>query len=365
MRKLKNIIITGGAGFIGSNFIHYLFEKTDGSGHSAFDGAIINVDKLTYAGNLENLQKIEEKFGGVSATKKYFFENIDITDYKKIEEVFKKYDIDTVIHFAAESHVDRSIYGPKDFIWTNIIGTFNLLEAARECWKNRDEVLFHHISTDEVFGSIENGSFYEDSKYDPASPYSASKASSDHLANAYNRTYNLPVTISNCTNNYGRYQFPEKLIPLMIINALNDKELPIYGDGLNVRDWLHVDDHCSGIWSIINNGKIGEVYNISADNEWNNIDLINFICEKIASVMGEKNSANEYKKLIKFIKDRPGHDRRYSLNSDKLRNELNWKPEYTFEKGLEKTILWYIENKEWIKRVQSGEYKNWLKKHYD
>lgn len=362
--SLKNIIVTGGAGFIGSNFIHYLFEKTYGSGPSAFDGIIVNVDKLTYAGNLENLDEIEKKYGGKSAAgrKKYFFELADIVDFDKIKNIFTKYDIDTVIHFAAESHVDRSIYGPKDFIYTNIVGTFNMLEAARDCWKDREDVLFNHISTDEVFGSVEEGTSYENSRYMPNSPYAASKASSDHLVRAYYKTFKLPVIISNCTNNYGQYQFPEKLIPLMIINALNGSELPIYGDGLNVRDWLYVDDHCSGIWTIVNNGKIGEVYNISADNEWNNIDLINFICEMIARITDT--DVEKYKNLIKFIKDRPGHDRRYSLNSDKLRNELNWKPEYTFEEGLKKTILWYIENKEWIKRVQSGEYKNWIKKHY-
>lgn len=352
MRKLKNIMVTGGAGFIGSNFIHYLFEKTD------FKGTVLNVDKLTYAGNLENLVEIENKFGN----KRYFFEKIDITNYKEVQRSLKKYNIDTVVHFAAESHVDRSIYGPKEFIYTNIIGTFNLLEAVRQFWGNRKDVLFHHISTDEVYGSIETGFFHEESKYFPNSPYAASKASSDHLVRAYSKTYEVPVIISNCSNNYGPYQFPEKMIPLMIINALKGKELPVYGEGINIRDWLYVDDHCSGIWLIINKGRAGEVYNIGADNEWKNIDLVNFICTKIAEVL--ESSAEGYKKLIKFVKDRPGHDRRYAVNSDKLKKELNWEPEHSFEERLEETIKWYIDNKNWVSRVQTGEYKNWLKKHY-
>mgnify|MGYP001061282139 CR=1 FL=1 len=240
-RKLKNILVTGGAGFIGSNFIHYAFNETN------FNGRIINVDKLTYAGSLDNLVELERELGG----ERYFFEKVDIGDFDKIKEIFKKYDIDTVVNFAAESHVDRSIFGPKDFVQTNIMGTFNLLEVARECWreKEREEFLFHHISTDEVYGSIEDGRyFYEDTAYQPNSPYSASKASSDHLVRAYYKTYGLPVTISNCSNNYGPYQFPEKLIPLMILNILEEKDLPVYGDGKNVRDWLHVEDHCSAIW---------------------------------------------------------------------------------------------------------------------
>jgi dTDP-glucose 4,6-dehydratase len=273
-RRLKNILVTGGAGFIGSNFIHFIFNQTK------FNGRIINVDKLTYAGNLENLVEIDSEYGG----ERYFFEKADICDFDKIKEIFKKYDIDTVVNFAAESHVDRSIYGPRDFMQTNIMGTFNLLEVARECWreKEKEEILFHHISTDEVYGSIEEGGyFYEDTAYKPNSPYSASKASSDHLVRAYYKTYSLPATISNCSNNYGPYQFPEKLIPLMILNILEEKPLPVYGDGKNIRDWLCVEDHCLAIWKIINHGRVGETYNIGGENEWENIRLVNFLCEKI------------------------------------------------------------------------------------
>jgi len=346
-------MVTGGAGFIGSNFIHYLLKKTD------FKGRVLNVDKLTYAGNLENLADIDKEFGN----NRYYFEKIDIVDYEKVKMMFEKYNIDTIIHFAAESHVDRSIYGPKDFIYTNIIGTFNLLEAARQFWANRKDVLFHHVSTDEVFGSLEKGYFFEDTRYDPNSPYAASKASSNHLVRAYYKTYDLPVTISNCSNNFGPYQFPEKIIPLMIINALKGNELPVYGDGLNVRDWLYVDDHSSGIWLIINKGKSGEVYNIGADNQWKNIDLVNLLCVKIAEIIGD--SPESYKRLIKFVKDRPGHDRRYAINADKIKRELGWKPRYSFEEAIEETIKWYINNKQWVERVETGEYKEWLKKHYN
>ncbi|TFG92541.1 MAG: dTDP-glucose 4,6-dehydratase, partial [Candidatus Atribacteria bacterium] len=254
-RKLKNILVTGGAGFIGSNFIRYLFAK------NSFKGKVINADKLTYAGNLENLKETDAQFRG----KRYFFEKVDISDFDTINKVFQKYDIDTVVNFAAESHVDRSIFGPKDFIQSNIMGTFSLLEAARVCWgkMKQEAFLFHHVSTDEVYGSIEVGRyFFEDSTYQPNSPYSASKASSDHLVRAYFKTYGMPVTVSNCSNNYGPYQFPEKLIPLMILNILEEKELPVYGDGKNIRDWLYVEDHCSAIWEILNKGRCGETYNI-------------------------------------------------------------------------------------------------------
>ncbi len=353
MRKLKNIMVTGGAGFIGANFIHYLFEKTD------YEGNIINIDKLTYAGNLENLITIEKEFGN----KRYYFEKADINDYEEVRNIFDKYKIDTVVHFAAESHVDRSISGPKEFIHTNILGTFNIIEAARQYWESRKDVLFHHISTDEVYGSLEEGYFYEDTRYSPNSPYAASKASSDHLIRAYNKTYNLPVTISNCSNNYGPYQFPEKMIPLMIINALAGKELPVYGEGKNVRDWLYVDDHCDAIWAILNDGQDGEVYNIGTDNQWKNIDLINLLCEKIAEVTGK--SADNYKSLIKYVKDRPGHDLRYAVNADKIKKEINWCPKHSFEEKLKNTIKWYVDNTEWVNRVQTGEYKEWIKEHYE
>lgn len=345
MDRHVNIMVTGGAGFIGSNFIRYLFERTD------FAGTIVNVDKLTYAGNLENLADISEKFGG----SRYFFEKADIIDGEKISGVFEKYDIDTVVHFAAESHVDRSIHGPGDFIQTNIVGTFTLLECARGFWKDRKDVLFHHVSTDEVYGSLsDNGFFFENTPYDPRSPYSASKASSDHLVQAYFHTYGLPITISNCSNNYGPYQFLEKLIPLMILNIREGKPLPVYGDGKNIRDWLYVDDHNSAVWLVINKGRRGETYNIGGENEWENIRLVNVLCEKM----------NADKKLISYVKDRPGHDRRYAINCDKIKKELGWRQEVDFDAGLGRTISWYLENDSWIANVRTGAYKNWLDKNY-
>jgi dTDP-glucose 4,6-dehydratase len=353
---MKNVLITGGAGFIGSNFIHYVFKNT------SFRGNIINVDKLTYAGNLENLVEINDKYGG----KRYFFERADICKFDNLKEIFKKYDIDTVVNFAAESHVDRSIFGPKDFVQTNIMGSFNLLEVARECWREKEsgEILFHHISTDEVYGSIEEREyFYEDTAYKPNSPYSASKASSDHLVRAYYKTYGLPVTVSNCSNNYGPYQFPEKLIPLMILNILEEKALPVYGDGKNIRDWLYVGDHCQAIWEILSRGEIGETYNIGGENEWENIELVNFLCEKISKIKGK--DRDYYKRLIIFVKDRPGHDKRYAINCDKIKRELSWKQQYDFEEGLNLTIRWYMDNQGWVNRVRSGEYKKWLKKNYE
>ena len=355
VRRLENILVTGGAGFIGSNFIHYVFNKTD------FSGKIINVDKLTYAGNLENLVEIDGKYGG----ERYLFEGIDICDFGKIKKIFEKYDIDTVINFAAESHVDRSIFGPKDFIQTNIMGTFNLLEVARGYWKEKEqeEILFHHISTDEVYGSIVEGKyFYEDTAYKPNSPYSASKASSDHLVRAYYKTYGLPTTISNCSNNYGPYQFPEKLVPLMILNILEEKALPVYGDGRNVRDWLYVEDHCSAVWEIMNKGRNGETYNIGGENEWENIKLVNFLCEKIGQLQGT--DKDYYKKLITFVKDRLGHDRRYAICCEKIKQELGWSRQYNFEEGLDSTIKWYINNQDWVDRVRSGEYRKWMEKNY-
>lgn len=348
------IMVTGGAGFIGSNFIRYVFEKTD------FYGKIINVDKLTYAGNLENLSDIESKFG----KSRYFFEQVDICDKEKIYEIFQKYNVDTVVHFAAESHVDRSILGPKDFIETNIMGTFNLLENARNFWNGKSGVRFHHISTDEVYGSLgETGYFYETTPYDPRSPYSASKASSDHLVEAYKHTYGLPVTKSNCSNNYGPYHFPEKLIPLLILNILDNKPLPVYGDGLNVRDWLYVEDHCSAIYTILTKGVEGETYNIGGENERTNIEIVNTVCEIMASKLGKEKDF--YKKLITFVKDRPGHDRRYAINCDKIKQQLGWKQSVNFEQGIQKTVDWYLSNSQWVKNVQTGSYKNWISKNYE
>jgi len=355
-RKLKNILVTGGAGFIGSNFIYFIFNQTK------FNGKIINADKLTYAGNLENLKKIDSEFG----EKRYFFEKVDIGEFDKIKKIFKKYDIDTIVNFAAESHVDRSIFGPKDFIQTNIMGTFTLLEVARELWEKEDysQLLFHHISTDEVYGSAEEGKYFlESTAYQPNSPYSASKASSDHLVRAYHKTYGLPITISNCSNNYGPYQFPEKLIPLMILNILEEKPLPVYGDGKNIRDWLYVEDHCRAIWEILNKGKAGETYNIGGENEWENIKLVNFLCEKIGQLQGK--DKDYYKKLITFVKDRPGHDRRYAINCDKIKNKLGWNQKYNFKDGLDITIKWYMNHQYWVDRVRSGEYRKWIKKNYN
>ena len=355
--NFRNILVTGGAGFIGTNFIKYLFNIED------FTGNIINLDKLTYAGNPKNLLEIEEKY----VDRRYFFEKIDITDFKKLETVFNKYEIDCVVHFAAESHVDRSIDSPSEFIYTNIVGTFNLLELSRRKWTNRRDVLFHHISTDEVYGSLPEDKvevkFKETTPYDPRSPYSASKASSDHLVMAYYHTYGLPVTTSNCSNNYGPYQFPEKLIPLMINNMLEEKDLPVYGDGKNIRDWLFVEDHCSAIWEIIKNGKRGETYNVGGENEWTNIDLLNVLCEEVASQTGK--NKDYYKKLITYVKDRAGHDRRYAINCDKIKNELGWKQSVTFDEGIRKTVRWYLDNKEWMAEIKSGEYRKWIENNYE
>jgi dTDP-glucose 4,6-dehydratase len=354
MRRLTNVMVTGGAGFIGSNFIRNLFAMP------AFTGVVVNVDKLTYAGNLENLEDIEKSFQGT----RYFFIQTDICDFNKIQNIFINYDIDTVIHFAAESHVDRSIFGPKDFINTNIVGTFTLLEAARFAWRERTDVLFHHVSTDEVYGSLEEtGSFSESSPYSPRSPYSASKASSDHLVRAYSYTYALPVTISNCSNNFGPFQFPEKMIPLMILNILEEKPLPVYGDGMNIRDWLYVEDHSRALWLILNRGHEGDTYNIGGQNEWRNIDLVNLLCEKIADIRDQHKSY--YKKLITFVKDRPGHDRRYAIDCAKIKRDMGWEKFFSFEESLQLTIEWYMNNAAWVQRVRSGEYQRWIQQNYE
>jgi dTDP-glucose 4,6-dehydratase len=351
--RYQCILVTGGAGFIGSNFIRYVFENT------GFEGKIVNIDKLTYAGNLENLADINEKYSD-----RYVFEWVDICDYDRVEDIFKRYRPDAVVHFAAESHVDRSIHGPKDFINTNVNGTFNLIEAARKLWQNRFEnTRFHHISTDEVYGSLgDTGYFYETTPYDPRSPYSASKAASDHLVMSYYHTYGLNVVITNCSNNYGPYQFPEKLIPLMILNMLDEKPLPVYGDGKNIRDWLYVEDHCSGIWAVLNRGKTGEKYNIGGENEWHNIDLVNKLCEIVAEKLGKPK--DYFKRLITFVQDRPGHDRRYAINCDKIKNELGWRQSVTFEEGLNITVEWYLNNKKWVQNIKTGKYLEWLEINY-
>ena len=367
-RKLKNILVTGGAGFIGSNFINYLFGLS-ATGEKAFmdsgfTGNIVNVDCLTYAGNLENLAQVEEKFGG----KRYFFEKIDICDRAEIERIFRQYDIDTVIHFAAESHVDRSILGPEAFVRTNVMGTFTLLDVARTFWNvsldnPRDDVLFHHISTDEVYGSLgKTGYFTETTPYDPRSPYSSSKASSDHLVMAYYHTYALPITLSNCTNNYGPYQFPEKLLPLMISNIRDGKNLPVYGEGLNIRDWIYVEDHNRAVWQIVNDGKTGEKYNIGGENEWQNIKLLHKVIELTSAEVGK--SAAEVEKTIVHVKDRPGHDARYAIDCTKIKKELGWERKMTFEQGLSMTVKWYLTHPDWVNHILSGEYKNWISRNY-
>ncbi len=346
------MLVTGGAGFIGANFIRYVLLNTD------YEGKIINLDKLTYAGNPDNLKDIEKRFND-----KYVFIKGDICNFDLVCKLFEDYDIDTVVHFAAESHVDRSILGPKEFIETNINGTFNLLEVAKKYWADRQNVRFHHISTDEVYGSLgETGYFYETTPYDPRSPYSSSKAASDHLVRAYFHTYNLPVTVSNCSNNYGPYQFPEKLIPVVILNCINKKPIPIYGDGLNVRDWLYVKDHCSAIYKILEAGVPGETYNIGGESEKNNLELVKTLC----NIMNElyKQDGTDYNDLITFVKDRPGHDRRYAINCDKIKNELGWQISVNFKEGMEKTIKWYLAHRDWIENIITGNYLEWVDKNY-
>jgi dTDP-glucose 4,6-dehydratase len=352
-----NILVTGGAGFIGSNFIRSVLGRPE------FTGTIVNYDKLTYAGNLSSLADISDRFGGT----RYFFERGDVCDFETLKTVFEKYRIDIVVHFAAESHVDRSIYGPGDFVRTNINGTFSLLETARQHWAGRKDVRFHHISTDEVYGSLgETGFFFETTPYDPRSPYSASKAASDHLVRAYFHTYGLPVTISNCSNNYGPYHFPEKLVPLVILNAVEGKPLPIYGDGKNVRDWLYVEDHCDAVWLILTRGKSGETYNIGGECEKQNIEVVQDICDALQELRPPNKSGaiRAYRDLITFVGDRPGHDRRYAINCDKIKSELGWQRQHTFETGLGKTVAWYLENTAWVQNVKSGEYATWIEKNY-
>jgi dTDP-glucose 4,6-dehydratase len=341
----KNILITGGAGFIGSHVVRKFVKSYP-------EYLVVNADKLTYAGNLENITDIE-------SSKNYRFEKIDIVNKQTVLDLFEKYTFDGVIHLAAESHVDRSITGPDEFVFTNIVGTVNLLNAARLNWKdNPEDKLFYHISTDEVYGSLgKEGFFTEETSYDPRSPYSASKASSDHLVRAYHHTFGLPIVISNCSNNYGPNQFPEKLIPLAINNIKNSKPIPVYGKGENIRDWLYVEDHAGAIDMIFHRGKVGDTYNIGGNNEWKNIDLIKLLC----SIMDKKlnRSAGTSEELITYVKDRPGHDMRYAIDSSKLQNELGWSPIPEFSSGLEKTVDWYLSNTMWLERILSGEYERY------
>ena len=347
----RKILITGGAGFIGSHVVRLLVTKYP-------DYLIVNLDKLTYAGNLENLKDVEN-------APNYRFERADICDFEAVTDIFEKYDIDGVIHLAAESHVDRSIKDPFTFAKTNVIGTLTLLQAAKNHWNGDWEgKRFYHISTDEVYGALQfDGSFFhETTKYDPHSPYSASKASSDHFVRAFHDTYGMPTIVTNCSNNYGPYQFPEKLIPLFINNICNNKPLPVYGRGENVRDWLYVVDHARAIDTIFHKGKVAETYNIGGFNEWKNIDLIKVIIRTVDRLLGRVEGASE--SLITYVTDRAGHDLRYAIDSTKLKNELGWEPSLQFEEGIEKTVRWYLDNREWMERITSGEYEKYYDKMY-
>tara|TARA_Y100001935_G_C17299554_1_gene508305 strand:+ start:855 stop:1916 length:1062 start_codon:yes stop_codon:yes gene_type:complete len=344
---MKRYLITGGCGFIGANFIHHLMENK-------LAAEIINIDKMTYAGNKDNLATFEED-------KNYFFIKGDICNKKIIHELLKKYEPEVIVHFAAESHVDRSIDGPVDFIRTNIMGTFNLLNESNQ-WlesvdtKIKNDFKFIHVSTDEVYGSLgKDGKFSENTPYDPSSPYSASKASSDHLARSWFRTYDFPVLITNCSNNYGPYQFPEKLIPLMIINSISEKSLPIYGNGANVRDWLYVRDHCEAIQAVIEKGKEGETYNIGGNNEITNVQIVKYICDILDNEIPLK-SGKSYSNQIVFVKDRPGHDFRYAIDASKIKDLLGWFPKENFETGIKKTIFWYLNNQSWWEKIQRKVY---------
>lgn len=359
---MKHILVTGGLGFIGSRFVRNTMEQFS-------DCRLVNLDKLTYAGNPNNLLDVQDD-------PRYRFVNGSICDAELVEKLFAEENIDTVVHFAAESHVDRSISGPAEFIQTNIIGTFILLEAARKAWVSNPSDLpslscnipqrFLHVSTDEVYGSLgDTGLFSETTSYDPRSPYSASKASSDHLVSAYHHTYGLPTLMTNCSNNYGPYHFPEKLIPLIINNALTGKDLPVYGDGKNVRDWLYVVDHCTAILTVLEKGQVGHTYNIGGNNEKQNIEIVQIVCDLLDEKVGLLPSGEPRSELIKFVKDRPGHDRRYAIDASKIKNELGWEPSVTFEEGIVKTIDWYLENPEWVASVVDGSYQDYYEKMYD
>ena len=346
----RNILVTGGAGFIGSHLVRLLVNKNP-------EYHIINMDVLTYAGNLENLKDIENE-------ENYSFVKCDVCDFKKVKQVFVDYKIDSVIHLAAQTHVDRSIEDPFSFTQTNVMGTLSLLQASKEHWvSNFENKLFYHVSTDEVYGSLgSEGVFSEETAYDPHSPYSASKASSDHFVRAFADTYGIPIVISNCSNNYGSHQFPEKLIPLCINNIINNKPIPVYGKGENIRDWLFVNDHTNAIDLIFHKGKMGETYNVGGFNEWKNIDLIKVIIKTVDRLLERDEGSSD--KLITYVKDRPGHDLRYAIDSSKLKNELGWKPSLQFEEGIEKTANWYIKNQKWIDNVTSGAYKDYYKRIY-
>ena len=347
---MKNILITGGAGFIGNHVVRLFVTK-----YSNYK--VVNLDALTYAGNLENLKDIDQ-------SPNYVFEKENILDAENLKTIFQKHNITDVIHLAAESHVDRSILSPLDFVYTNVIGTVNLLNTAKEFWKDDlSNHLFYHVSTDEVYGALgETGLFTETTSYSPNSPYSASKASSDHFVRAYSETYHLQTVISNCSNNYGPFHFPEKLIPLFINNIINNKPLPVYGDGLYTRDWLFVKDHATAIDLVFHKGKINDTYNIGGFNEWKNIDLVILLCKLMDEKLGR--NLGESEKLITYIKDRPGHDRRYAIDASKINRELGWKPSVTFEQGLEETIKWYLENTEWLQHVTSGAYQHYYEDMY-
>ena len=346
----RKILITGGAGFIGSHVVRLFVNKYP-------DYEIYNLDKLTYAGNLKNLKDIEN-------APNYHFVKIDLVDALALTNLFNEHQFDSVIHLAAESHVDRSITNPLEFVMTNVVGTVNLLNAAKECWKgNMEGKLFYHVSTDEVYGSLHDGGFFlETTPYDPQSPYSASKASSDHFVRAYQNTYKIPVVLTNCSNNYGPNQFPEKLVPLFINNIRNNKPLPVYGKGENVRDWLYVVDHARAIDVVYHNGKIGETYNIGGFNEWTNLGLIKVICSTMDKILGRP--VGESEKLITYVTDRAGHDLRYAIDANKIMKELGWEPSLQFEEGIEKTIHWYMDNQQWMDEVTSGDYANYYDKMY-
>ena len=348
------ILVTGGAGFIGSNFVNAWVKQGFGK--------VVNVDKLTYAGNLENLS-------GIQGNEDHVFVQADIGDSKVIAELLKEYEPKAILNFAAESHVDRSIHAPGEFIQTNIVGTFNLLEEVRAYWNGLNEreqgdFRFLHVSTDEVYGSLtaDDPAFKETNPYEPNSPYSASKAASDHLVRAYHHTHGMPMLTTNCSNNYGPYHFPEKLIPLIIHNALNDKDLPIYGDGSNVRDWLYVEDHCSAIRCVLETGQVGETYNIGGWNEMSNLEVVHTLCDMLD--LQRPKDAGSYRDQITYVTDRPGHDQRYAIDATKIERELGWKPAETFKTGIEKTVAWYLENQSWVENVTSGEYQKWVSKNY-
>ncbi|MEO4085259.1 dTDP-glucose 4,6-dehydratase [Acinetobacter pittii] len=351
------ILITGGAGFIGSAVVRHIIQNTENE--------VLNVDKLTYAGNLESLISVADN-------PRYQFSQTDICDRTALDKLFETFQPDAVMHLAAESHVDRSITGPYAFIETNVIGTYQMLEASRAYWlglsdEKKAAFRFHHISTDEVYGDLEGTTdlFTETTSYSPSSPYSASKASSDHLVRAWNRTYGLPVLVTNCSNNYGPFHFPEKLIPLMILNALQAKPLPVYGNGQQIRDWLFVEDHARALYTVVSQGVVGETYNIGGHNEKANLDVVYAICDLLEELAPNKpEGVAQYKDLITYVKDRPGHDVRYAIDATKIKDELNWVPEESFETGLRKTVEWYLNNKEWVEHVQSGEYQSWLNKQY-